>query len=513
MKSLGYTLDLLTVNEARALEPELSPGLLGAVHFPLRAQADPVKATTAFAAAARQQGANVLTGREVTAIARQADGAFRVTCKGEEHTAKSLVLAAGAWCAPLGEMLGLGIPIIPVRGQMWASQPLPPRVFCSLSAAESPRHWSTGPGNDPVTPPELTHIGPRRVTRHLYGRQTRDGELVFGGDRQLAGYDKTVDQSGIEVNFGHVRELLPMLGQLSIARTWAGLMPFSLDGRPVIGAIPQVEDLYIVSGLASSGFGRGPIGRQTHCRLHPHRPPAPCPGRVGPGPVRFLVGLTASCCAQEECQRPLHKVETAAYRPYSLPFPHLQCRIITRKSDYQGGSHAHPPNCTRTGKYRKPGPGGRRIGLRLRSGRGSPVVERGPVPGSSAEVRGSRRWKWADGEGITLVQEPTNNGNGLTRDPQGRLVMCEMGARRVSRVEPDGSITVIAGSYHGRPLNRPNDVVVKSDGSIYFTDPGGPAPDTDLDFSGVYRVSPDLSKNQPAGAGLRPAQRPGLFPG
>ena len=111
-----------------------------------------------------------------------------------------------------------------------------------------------------------------------------------------------------------------------------------------------------------------------------------------------------------------------------------------------------------------------------------------------SEVRGSRRWKWSAGDGITLLQEPTNNANGLTRDPQGRLVMCEMGARRVSRVEPDGSITVIAGSYHGRPLNRPNDVVVKSDGSIYFTDPGGPAPDTDLDFSGVYRVSPDLGK-------------------
>ena len=110
-----------------------------------------------------------------------------------------------------------------------------------------------------------------------------------------------------------------------------------------------------------------------------------------------------------------------------------------------------------------------------------------------SEVRGDRRWKWSAGEGVSLVQEPTNNANGLTRDPQGRLVMCEGGARRVTRVEHDGSLTVIASSYHGLPLNRPNDVVVKSDGSIYFTDPGGPAPDTDLDFAGVYRVSADLS--------------------
>ena len=274
LKSQGYTLDLLTVSEARALEPELSPDLLGAVHFPLRAQADPVKATRAFADAASRSGAQILTGREVTGITRQPDGAFRVNCGGEAHTARQLVLAAGAWCGPLGEMLGLCIPVVPVRGQMWASEPLPPRVFFSLSAAESPMHWSAKPGNDAETPPELTHLGPRRVTRHLYGRQTRDGELVFGGDRQLAGFDKTIDDTGIEVNFGHVKELLPMLGQLSIARTWAGLMPFSVDGKPIIGSIPQVDKLYIVSGLASSGFGRGPMaGKLVADYIHTgHRP-------------------------------------------------------------------------------------------------------------------------------------------------------------------------------------------------------------------------------------------------
>ena len=109
-----------------------------------------------------------------------------------------------------------------------------------------------------------------------------------------------------------------------------------------------------------------------------------------------------------------------------------------------------------------------------------------------SEVRGNRRGEWSASGGVSLVAEPTNSANGLTRNPQGRLVMCEGGARRVTRMEPDGSITVIASRYHGLRLNRPNDVVVKSDGSIYFTDPGGPAPDADLDFAGVYRVSPDL---------------------
>ncbi len=275
LKSRGYTADLLTVSDARAIEPELNPELAGAVHFPLRAQADPVKATRAFADAARHEGADVLTGREVTAIASLPDGSYRVSCPGESHTARHLVLAAGAWCGPLGEMLGARIPVIPVRGQMWATEPLPPRLFHSLSGAESPTHWSTSPGNDAETPPELTHRNSLRVTRHLYGRQTRNGEVVFGGDREMTGYEKAVDATGIEVNFGHVREILPFLGGHSISRTWAGLMPFSLDGRPIIGQIPQRENLYIVSGLASSGFGRGPMaGKLLADFIHTgHRPP------------------------------------------------------------------------------------------------------------------------------------------------------------------------------------------------------------------------------------------------
>ncbi len=109
-----------------------------------------------------------------------------------------------------------------------------------------------------------------------------------------------------------------------------------------------------------------------------------------------------------------------------------------------------------------------------------------------SDIGNNRRMKWTSGEGVTLVQEPTNRANGLTRDPQGRLLACEHETRRVTRQEPDGSITVVANSYRGRRLNRPNDVIVKSDGRIYFTDPGYPTPGLDLDFNGVYQVTPDL---------------------
>ncbi len=113
-----------------------------------------------------------------------------------------------------------------------------------------------------------------------------------------------------------------------------------------------------------------------------------------------------------------------------------------------------------------------------------------------SDIHNNRRMKHEPGKGgATLVLEPTNRANGLTRDLQGRLIACEHDSRRVTRQELDGSITVIANSFQGRRLNRPNDVVVKSDGSIYFTDPwtSPAAPEQwDLTFSGVYRVTPDL---------------------
>ena len=112
-----------------------------------------------------------------------------------------------------------------------------------------------------------------------------------------------------------------------------------------------------------------------------------------------------------------------------------------------------------------------------------------------SDIHNNRRMKYTPGHGVALVQEPTNRANGLTRDLQGRVVACEHDSRRVTRQEHDGSITVIANSFQGRRLNRPNDVVVKSDGCIYFTDPWTsplPAEQWDLTFAGVYRVTPDL---------------------
>ena len=115
-----------------------------------------------------------------------------------------------------------------------------------------------------------------------------------------------------------------------------------------------------------------------------------------------------------------------------------------------------------------------------------------------SDIPANQMKKWTAEEGITNFRVPSGKSNGLTYDKQGRLVTCEHANRRVSRTEADGTVVTIASHYDGKRLNSPNDVIVKSDGSIYFSDPPygltadyGIEGEQDLDFQGVYRLSAD----------------------
>jgi gluconolactonase len=116
-----------------------------------------------------------------------------------------------------------------------------------------------------------------------------------------------------------------------------------------------------------------------------------------------------------------------------------------------------------------------------------------------SDIPNGQMLRWDEESGhISLFRKPVPNANGNTRDREGRLVTCEQGGRRVIRTEWDGSITVLADAYKGRRLNSPNDVVVKSDGSIWVTDPNygitsdyvGLKQPQELDGCYLYRIDP-----------------------
>ncbi len=113
-----------------------------------------------------------------------------------------------------------------------------------------------------------------------------------------------------------------------------------------------------------------------------------------------------------------------------------------------------------------------------------------------SDIPASKLMKW-DGKQLSTFREESHNSNGNTRDREGRLITCEHTTRRVTRTEKDGSITVLADKFEGRKFNSPNDVVVKSDGSIWFTDPtyGTPKGEAkELEGCFVFRLDPESKK-------------------
>lgn len=115
-----------------------------------------------------------------------------------------------------------------------------------------------------------------------------------------------------------------------------------------------------------------------------------------------------------------------------------------------------------------------------------------------SDIPNQRMLRWVPDGGVSVFRSPSNFANGHTRDRQGRLVSCEHGTRRVTRTEVDGTITVLADRYLGRKLNSPNDVVVHSNGSVWFTDPTygilsdyeGYKSDPEQPSRNVYRLDP-----------------------
>jgi gluconolactonase len=124
-----------------------------------------------------------------------------------------------------------------------------------------------------------------------------------------------------------------------------------------------------------------------------------------------------------------------------------------------------------------------------------------------SDVRENQIFQWTEADGASTFIDPVFEGdptgkrsvssNGLTLDAAGRLIICEHGNRRISRLEADGTRSIVVEAFEGRQLNSPNDAVYASDGSLYFTDPPygleglEESPMRELDFNGIYRMSPD----------------------
>jgi gluconolactonase len=124
-----------------------------------------------------------------------------------------------------------------------------------------------------------------------------------------------------------------------------------------------------------------------------------------------------------------------------------------------------------------------------------------------SDAHGQDMWKWSQAGGFVKFRTPSNASNGNTRDAEGRLVSTEQSTRRITRTEKDGTITVLADNYMGKHFTSPNDIVVRSDGSVYFSDPPLYTPNAKekvLDGDYIFRIDGKTHEVTIAVKGIRP---------
>jgi D-amino-acid dehydrogenase len=230
LRRAGATVELLDGAAARAAEPALRPGVVGALHCPEDALLVPDRFVKGLARHAAGQGVRLVTGAEAIGFRTQGDRIAAVETTRGEFTGDTVVLAAGAWSPGVGRALGLRVPIQPAKGY-------------SLTY----RRPARGPAI-PLLPAE----GRFSVTPM--------GEFLrFGGTLELAGMDLTINRRRVAALRRAALDCLEGLDGLELLEIWRGLRPCTPDGLPLIGRSRRFENLIVAAGHAMVGMSLGPV--------------------------------------------------------------------------------------------------------------------------------------------------------------------------------------------------------------------------------------------------------------
>jgi glycine/D-amino acid oxidase-like deaminating enzyme len=265
----GSEVELLDCDAARSLMPSLSPQILGATYTRDRGHLWPFALVTGMADAAARAGAEIRIGARVQRLARSGDRIIGVVVDGETIHAADVVLATNAWTPQLLPELPDGA-LVPARGQILVTQPLPPLLACPFG----------------------TNFDKE------YGRQTPSGQIVCGGYRRLdvdEGLGTYREEVTLPVLAGIARclsDLFPVLrGKARVVRAWSGIMGFTADGLPLIGRYEPAPGLTIAAGFNGGGFSWGAIvgkvmasllgGQEPEFDITPFRPARFLEGDIG----------------------------------------------------------------------------------------------------------------------------------------------------------------------------------------------------------------------------------------
>ncbi len=256
----GIPVRLIDAEEAHELEPALSSEIIGSTYCAEEAQLNPMLVTFAFAGAARRYGADIRTQTEVHGIRVEKGRVTGVlTNRGEIETGL-VVNAAGSWGRQVAKMTDVDIPVFPQRLQSLVTEPLPDRLIhrvlqggreVTAEEVEYPEkvlsfaiELPPGAGEESLPREKLEDsIFP-------YLKPTLSGNVVIGTTSEFVGHDKGVLPRALHLMAKKAVQIVPVLQQAHIIRTWANFVPFTFDSLPILGWVPEVEGFILACGHA-----------------------------------------------------------------------------------------------------------------------------------------------------------------------------------------------------------------------------------------------------------------------
>ncbi|ANB09640.1 FAD-dependent oxidoreductase [Streptomyces ambofaciens] len=237
-RAAGVAAETVPADRLHDLEPRLAPGLAGAVHYPQDAQVMPALAAAHLL---RASGARLRTGRTVTGVLRGPDDAVRGvrTDRGDLH-ARAVVNAAGPWAGELAAQAGVRLPVLPRRGYVLVTEPLPPRVRHKVYAAD----YVGDVASDSAA---------LRTSPVVEG--TAAGPVLIGASRERVGFDRSVSVPALRALAAGATRLFPFLAGVRAVRAYVGFRPYLPDHLPAIGPDPRAPGLLHACGHEGAGIG------------------------------------------------------------------------------------------------------------------------------------------------------------------------------------------------------------------------------------------------------------------